>query len=75
MSPVGRTAPVLEMLMIEPPSPAAMRSPMSADSRNGPLRFTPTTLSKSSSLTAESVGYSGDTPALLTRTSTRPNSR
>jgi hypothetical protein len=25
------------------------------------LRFTPTTLSKSSSLTAESVGYSGDT--------------
>jgi hypothetical protein len=39
------------------------------------LRFTPTTLSKSSSLTAESVGYSGDTPALLTRTSTRPNSR
>ena len=74
MSPVGRTAPVLEMLMIEPPSPAAIRSPMSADSRNGPLRFTPTTLSKSSSLTSASVGYSGDTPALLTRTSTRPNS-
>ena len=36
--------------MIEPPSPAAIRSPTSADSRNGPLRLTPTTLSKSSSV-------------------------
>ena len=36
MSPVGRTAPVLETLMIEPPSPAAMRSPTSAHRRKGP---------------------------------------
>jgi hypothetical protein len=56
MSPVGRTAPVLEMLTIEPPSPAAMRSPTRAESRNGPLRFTPMTLSKSSSVTVESDG-------------------
>ena len=40
MSPLGRTAPVLETLMIEPPSPATMRSPTRADSRNGPLRLT-----------------------------------
>ena len=36
--------------MIEPPSPAAIREPKSAVSRNGPLRFTPMILSNSSSL-------------------------
>ena len=48
----GRTAPALEMLMIEPPVPAAIRVPTSAVSRNGPLRFTPMTLSNSSSETS-----------------------
>ena len=52
MSRVGRTAPVLETLMIEPPRPSAIRSPTSAASRNGPFRLTPITLSKSSSLTS-----------------------
>ena len=32
----GRSAPALEMLMIEPPSPAAMRLPTSDIRRNGP---------------------------------------
>ena len=73
MSAVGRAAPVLDTLMIEPPSPATMRSPTSADSRNGPLRLTATTLSKSSSVTPDRLGYTGDTPAQLTSTSTRPN--
>ena len=57
MSRVGRTAPVLETLMIEPPPPATIRSPTSAASRNGPLRLTPITLSKSSSVTSLSVSY------------------
>ena len=51
-----------------------MRVPNSADSRNGPLRFTPMTLSKSSSVTSGSDGYSGDMPALFTSTSQWPNS-
>ena len=42
---------MLLMLIIEPPSPAAIRVPISAVSRNAPLRFTPMTLSNSSSLT------------------------
>jgi hypothetical protein len=54
MSPVGRTAPVLLTLMIEPPSLAAIRSPTKADSRNGPFRLTANTLSHSSSETSES---------------------
>src|SRR5262249_11162821 len=41
---------VLEILMIEPPSPFAMRLPTSADNRNGPLKLSPTTLSKRSSV-------------------------
>ena len=40
MSRVGRTAPVLETLMIEPPPAATIRSPTSAASRNGPFRLT-----------------------------------
>ena len=52
MSLVGRTAPVLETLMIDPPPPSTIRSPTSAASRNGPLRLTAITLSKSSSVTS-----------------------
>src|SRR3954447_16116519 len=52
-----------------------MRSPASAVSRNGPLRLTSMTLSNSPSVTpASPPSYSGDDPALLTRTSSRPNS-
>ena len=43
---------VLETKMIEPPSPAAMRVPTSAVSRNGPLRLTSSTLSYSASVTS-----------------------
>src|SRR5207245_5953664 len=53
---VGRTAAMLLMLMIEPPAPPAMRLPTSADNRNGPLRFTASTLSHSASLTSTSDG-------------------
>src|SRR3954468_21249659 len=66
----GFSDAVLETLMIEPPSPFAMRLPTSADSRNGPFRFSPTTLSNRSSLISSSDGYSGDMPALLISTST-----
>ena len=52
MSRVGRTAPVLETLMIEPPPASTIRSPTSAASRNGPFRLTAITLSKSSSVTS-----------------------
>ena len=41
----GRHDPAVETLMIEPPSPSAMRVPMSAHSRNGPLALTACTLS------------------------------
>ena len=54
---------MLEMLMMLPPSPAAIRAPTRALSRNGPLKFTPTTLSKRSSLVARVEGASGDMPA------------
>src|SRR5439155_14879061 len=74
MSRVGRTAPVLLTLMIEPPPSATIRSPTSADSRNGPFRLTAITLSKSSSVTSLIAPYMGERPALLTRTSTRANS-
>ena len=57
MSLVGRTAPVLETLMIEPPPAATIRSPTSAARRNGPLRLTAITLSNSSSLTSVSLSY------------------
>ena len=40
MSLVGRTAPVLDTLMIEPPPASTIRSPTSAASRNGPFRLT-----------------------------------
>ncbi len=53
---VGCSAPMLLMLMIEPPSAACICSPTSAPRRNGPLRLTPMTLSKSSSPTALSRG-------------------
>ena len=60
MLAVGRTAPVLLTLMIDPPptSPslfsAAIRSPTRADSRNAPFRLTANTLSHSSSETSDS---------------------
>ena len=60
--------------MIEPPSPAAIRSPNSAHSRKGPLKLTDTTLSNSSSEISARDGYKGELPALLTSTSQRPNS-
>ena len=55
-SGVGRLAAPLLMLMIDPPFPCAMRLPMSAVRRKGPFRFTPSTLSHSSSLTASTLG-------------------
>jgi hypothetical protein len=70
----GRWDATEETKMIEPPgSAAAIFVPISADSRNGPLRLTAITLSYSCSVTASTLGYSGDIPALLTRTSQRPN--
>jgi len=47
----GRTAAVLETMMIEPPAPAAIRAPTIAVRRNGPFRFTSRTLSHRSSVT------------------------
>src|SRR5258708_15243591 len=55
-SGVGRIAAMLLTLMIDPPSPAAMRVPTLAIRRNGPLRLTPSTLSHSASLTSASDG-------------------
>ena len=74
MSLVGRMAPVLETLMIEPPPAATIRSPTSAARRNGPLRLTPITLSNRSSVTSDSFPYIGEIPALFTSTSMRPKS-
>ena len=65
-------APVLEMLTIDPPAPAAMREPTSDINRNGALKLSATTLSKSASGVSREEGASGDEPALLTRTSIRP---
>ena len=48
---LGRTAPILEMLTIEPPPAAAIRAPATAISRNGPLRLTSMVLSNSPSVT------------------------
>ena len=72
MSGAGRMEPVVDTLMMDPPSPAAIRVPTSVVRRKGPLRLTPITLSHSSSVTAVRSGYSGDMPALLTSTSTWP---
>ena len=58
--------------MIEPPSASYIRCPISAHSRNGPLKLTPITLSNSSSDVSSDDGASGDMPALLTRMSTVP---
>src|ERR1700712_1837626 len=69
----GIRAPDDDTLMTEPPPAATIRGPISEVSRNGPLRFPPTTLSNSSSLVSSDDGASGDIPALFTRTSTRPN--
>ena len=68
----GWTAAMLLTFTTEPPSPAAIRSANSDDNRNGPFRFTASTLSYSSSLTSVSDAYRGDMPALLTSTSARP---
>ena len=54
--PLRTLAAPLLMLMIDPPFPCAMRLPMSAVRRKGPLRFTPSTLSHSSSVTASTLG-------------------
>ena len=51
-----------------------MCSAASAVSRSGPLRFTAIVLSNSSAVTSSSDGGTGAMPALLTSTSTRPNS-
>ena len=61
-------------MMIDPPAPSAMRMPTTEVRRNGPFRLTPMTLSKRSSLTSSRLRYRGDMPALLTSTSTVPNS-
>src|SRR5689334_14908782 len=63
---------VVPILMIVPPSRAAMCVAASAASRNGPFRLTASVLSNSSSLTASRLGYSGDMPALFTSTSSLP---
>src|ERR1700722_16778836 len=68
----GNSAPLDETLMIEPPPEAYIRCPISALSRNGPLKFPPITLSNSSSDVSADDGASGDMPALLTRMSTAP---
>ena len=71
---LGRTAPMLEMLTIDPPPAAAIRSPATAISRNGPLRLTSMVLSNSASDTDARSRRSGAMPALLTRMSRRPSS-
>ena len=48
----GRTAPRLDTLMIDPPSPSLMRVPTSAHSRKGPFRFTACTESYIFSVTS-----------------------
>ncbi len=61
--------------MIEPPSPAAMRLPISDISRNGPLKLSDTMRSNSCSGVSSDDGASGEEPALLTRMSTLPKAR
>src|SRR5258708_7220685 len=70
-----RITPAVDTLMIEPPAPAFIRVPNSAASRNGPFALTACVLSYSASVTDARSGYSGDIPALLTRTWQAPNSR
>ena len=70
---LAMSEPTVLTLMIEPDPASYMRWPTTDPSRNGPLRFTPTVLSKRSSVTASRLGYNGDIPALLTNTSQRPN--
>ena len=70
----GRSEPWVLTLMMAPPPSATMRSPTNAESRNGPLRLRFVTASNNFSVTSDSLSYSGDMPALLTSTSTRPNS-
>src|SRR5262245_42646865 len=64
---------VLLTLISEQPSRSAILLAISTDNRNGPFRFRLTTLSKRSSVTWSSDGYSGERPALFTRMSTLPN--
>ena len=52
-------APVLGMLTIDPPAPAAMREPTSDMRRNGALKLRATTLSKSASGVSSEDGASG----------------
>ena len=47
----GRRDPLELTLMIDPPPSATIRSPTSADNRNGPLRLRLTTASNSFSVT------------------------
>ena len=57
--------------MITPPSPSYILLATRLASRKGPLKLSPTTLSKSSSVTSW-LGIGGLMPALLTRMSTLP---
>ncbi len=60
------------MLTIDPSPACTIRSPIRAESRNGPLKFTATVLSNSSSETSDERGAVGAMPALLISTSTLP---
>src|SRR5690606_39898061 len=62
---LGRQAPMLEMLMMEPPPAAAMRAPATAINRNGPLRFTSLVLSSIALVALSSEVVYGVVPALL----------
>ncbi|MND05817.1 hypothetical protein D3C83_268300 [compost metagenome] len=61
------------MLMIEPPSPSAMRLPTSDIRRNGPLKLSDTMRSNRLSGVSSDEGASGEEPALFTRMSILPN--
>ena len=52
----GRIEEVELTLMIDPPSPACIRSPTRADIRNGPVRLTSMTFCQSFSLTSDNDG-------------------
>src|SRR4051812_21308173 len=69
---LASSEPIVLTLMIEPEPASYMRWPARTPNRNGPLRFTPTTLSKRSSVIDVRSGYSGDIPALFTNTSHLP---
>src|SRR6266481_1306936 len=73
ISGFARIEAVDETLITAPPSPSRIRVANSAVSRNGPFRLAAITLSKRSSVVSSDDGASGDSPALLIRTSARPH--